>query len=69
MVSSHPAESLRVTKEIWRYLRDDSVEQEPWVYRMISDASLAPRDTVSGRSPHLLKVPEAILRGLVCCRS
>ena len=50
MVSSHPGESLRLTKGIWRYLRAtweqaihyDSEEQEPWVFRMISDASLAP---------------------------
>ena len=49
-VTTHPAEALKITKGIWRYLRStwDLVvhysphEEEPWQLRIVSDASLAP---------------------------
>ena len=49
-VSTHPAEALRITKGIWRYLRATwdvvvhykSQEEDPWQLRIVSDASLAP---------------------------
>ena len=49
-VATHPSEALKLTKGIWRYLRatwDTSVhykhdEEDPWLLRIVSDASLAP---------------------------
>ncbi|CAE7548918.1 RE1 [Symbiodinium sp. CCMP2592] len=45
LITVRPTESLRLCKGIWRYLRPDNPEasgDDQWVFRIVSDASLAP---------------------------